>query len=436
MKKIYHKIKSLLKYGIKRYLKTKFSLVKIKLDLRELQIGRGGFVDDISLVFPSKINYGKPPIFFNQPNYIDIDAYDGRSISPDVYLYRLKSVSVIARTEFIIHEDTAFYPPVINPECDVFMAEIEGHAKIDFDQDIINISLIKKIVHVNRAISLFGQANGNYLHFLTETLTRLSLINRLSHLNDVVILIEDNLHPRFYEAVDLLNVNDYPVKRISPYTQVSVNDLYYISPISYTSPETRKLFQDGELDEPRMEQFIFSTDGLKCLREQASSVSGNYIVNPRQFNHRIENEFVYLERNLVNTGNGRLLLNQSSLTSILSTRGFNIIDSGYLNFSEQVSFLRHSELIVAPVGASLGNLIFCENSAKVVLVSPVYRGATFFYFSNLLSTLGHEIIFVLGKQSNESGIGLQEKYNRNFTAPVNLVIDAVDLFVNNLLHNQ
>ena len=62
---------------------------------------------------------------------------------------------------------------------------------------------------------------------------------------------------------------------------------------------------------------------------------------------------------------------------------------------------------------------------NVVVISPVFPGATFFYFANLLSCLGHNIIFVLGKQTVTQGVGYQEFYNRDFIAPINEVLSAV-----------
>ena len=444
------RLHSLFKFGIYRYIKTKLRMTKLEFSLVHLPDEPGSVSHDVKIIFHKKVNKGAKPIFRNLPKYIDGGIYDGSVLSPKVSCHSINNAHVVGRTEFIFKDKKAYFPGIIDPKADMFMAEIEGHASITDDFNSISISVIKGTRKIDRAVSLFGQANGNYLHFLTETLSRLAVLDSLDTFFDASLLIEDNLHPKFYEALELLNVNDLNVILISPYEMVLVEELLYISPICYTPPETRCMFTNGSLASARRDQFVFSKEGLELLRTKSVKICKNYVpsITKRMFSvkgkkhkntldtpgyifynneliHSSDTEFVFLERRGVTTGNGRLVVNQEYITHVLQNQGFICFDIADFSFKEQVMILRDSKIVVSPVGASLGNLIFCEPGMNVVVISPVFPGATFFYFANLLSCLGHNIIFVLGKQTVTQGVGYQEFYNRDFIAPINEVLSAV-----------
>jgi hypothetical protein len=449
------RLHSLFKFGIYRYIKTKLRMTKLEFSLVHLPDEPGSVSHDVKIIFHQKVNKGAKPIFRNLPRYIDGGIYDGSVLSPKVSCHSINNAHVVGRTEFIFKDKKAYFPGIIDPKADMFMAEIEGHASITDDFNSISISVIKGTRKIDQAVSLFGQANGNYLHFLTEILSRLAVLDSLDTFFDASLLIEDNLHPKFYEALELLNVNGLNVIRISPYEMVFVEELLYISPICYTPPETRCMFTNGSLASPRRDQFVFSREGLELLRTKSVKISKKYVpcvtkrtlgINAKKhkntldtpgyifYNHGLvhssDTEFVFLERRAVTTGNGRLVKNQDRIIHMLQNHGFICFDIADFLFEEQVMVLRDSKIVVSPVGASLGNLIFCEPGMNVVLISPVFPGATFFYFANLMSCLGHNVTFVLGKQAIEQGVGYQEFYNRDFTVPINEVLSAVHHYHN------
>ena len=63
----------------------------------------------------------------------------------------------------------------------------------------------------------------------------------------------------------------------------------------------------------------------------------------------------------------------------LKTQGFEIIDCGEMSIKDQAAAFAHAELIVAPHGGALTNLIFCRPGTKVVELlssnypNPCYR---------------------------------------------------------------
>lgn len=452
LEKLIMRVHRLFKFGIYRYLKYKlsvfvksFSRTKNTFNLTELPEEPGVVSLEVKNIFQETRSIEKKPKFCNLPEYIDSQIYDGKQLSPAVALHLINEVHVVGRTEFIIKGNKAYIPRVITPEADMFMAEIEGWASISENFQTLSLTTINAGIKVKKAVSLFGQANANYLHFLTETLTRLVVLDNENIHKEAVILIEDNLHPKFYDALSLLNINERPVIRVSPYEKVAVENLIYITPLCYTPPETRDWFQHHKLAPPRAEQFYFSKQGLELLRRKSVELSTQYLPYTKHLayspNSNVEMDYlitnlnnptrlsdikkVYLYRHAVTTGNGRLLKNQTNLVDLLTDIGFMNFDIAELPFYEQVHVLRNAQTVISPVGAALGNMIFCEPGVKVILLSPTYPGATFFYFTNLLSCLGHEVSYVLGKQDPTPGHGYQEFYNRDFTIPINMVLSEL-----------
>lgn len=395
-------------------------------------------------------SYSTPrPIFFGKLDCQDFSMYNGEHTSRSVHLHLLENVTVFGRTEFILKNDTLFYPPIIDPTRDAFMAELEGWGKISSDRKYFRLRRKSKGRKYKRAISLLGQCNGNYLHFLTEVLTRLTIADSRKDYDSFPLLIENNLHPRLYEALDLLNVKGREILRLSEYDPAHVDRLIYITPPCYTPPETRMWFERKLLDNPRSDQFSFSPDALRLLRQVASSVARDYVPfvsrdrflnnspqdrgmrwsdegflfqSPYQCLHSSDTRRFYCERRPASVGNGRLVKNEEAVISHLRARSFASVNLADFGFSEQVLMLQGSETVVSAVGAAVGNLIFVEPGVSVVLLSPTYPGASFFYFANLLGALGHSVTYVLGKQDSSETPNL---YNRNFWAPVGLLTVAL-----------
>lgn len=393
-----------------------------------------------------------PPIFLGETKGLDFSIYDGESTSPAVYLHQLDNATVFGRTEFVLVGDTLYYPEIVDPNKDAFMAELEGRGRITPDRKQFRLRVRGKGQRYPEAISLLGQCNGNYLHFLTEALTRLTIADRRAEYDRLPLVVEDNLHPRLYEALVLLNVKGREIFRIAEYEPAFFDRLVYITPPCYTPPETRKWFERKQLDTPRGSQFRFSPDALEILRMSAVSVAKDYVPYVSRSNflkangqesdrlhndndlgflfqshsltiHSSDAKNFYCERRAASVGNGRLVKNEEAVISHLRGRDFASVNLADFGFAEQVLILQGADAVVTAVGAAVGNLIFVEPGVNVILLSPTYPGASFFYFVNLLTALGHQITYVLGKQDPFEGDSL---YNRDFWAPVGLLTKALE----------
>jgi capsular polysaccharide biosynthesis protein len=423
-------------------------LIERRYRLQTLVNGVGSISKTVQLICESKKGQSKPPEFLAEFEGKSFAEYDGSFFSPAIYLHEVEGASVIGRTEFVLRDETLYFPHVVDVAHDVFMAELEGRAELTSSREL-KLAAWPRKRRVPEGLSLLGQCNGNYLHFLTEAMTRLALADQIPELDNVPLLVENNLHPKLYEALDLLNSKGREIIPVAEYEQVYVNRLFYITPPCYTPPETRTWFEHGRLAEVRRNQFVFSAEALKQLRQCCTKIAFHYVpagasvsadsfgwasVKARTGNaeftffvddrilHSAGLRRLFLERRAASVGNGRLVINEGELWKTLECHQFATINVADRSFAEQVAILSGAEVVVSAVGASLGNLIFAEPGVRAILLSPTYPGASYFYFANLLAALGHDITYVLGRQSSQ---GEKNPYNRNFWVPINLVVEAL-----------
>jgi capsular polysaccharide biosynthesis protein len=117
------------------------------------------------------------------------------------------------------------------------------------------------------------------------------------------------------------------------------------------------------------------------------------------------------------------MLGGDKIESILADFGFIAADPAALTFAEQVLLLQNVECVVAPIGAALANLIFAPPGRKVIALAPYYRGADYYYFSNLMGVLGRELYFILGAQIDQPEV---HRLNRDYMANVQALRGALE----------
>ncbi|BCH52899.1 glycosyltransferase family 61 protein [Agrobacterium vitis] len=75
---------------------------------------------------------------------------------------------------------------------------------------------------------------------------------------------------------------------------------------------------------------------------------------------------IYVSR--LDAGDVRRVVNEKAVCTLLESRGFEIITPGELSVKEQVVAFRDAEIIVAPHGAGLANLVYCQPGVKTRVI--------------------------------------------------------------------
>jgi len=319
---------------------------------------------------------------------------------PRLYAVLTENTKVLGGTDFFFSEGYAVHPDVYKPIRDVCPAELNGIVILENSFKTISICLEKELI-VTNAISLLGSCTGNYAHWLTETLPKLLIIDSIDAFNDYPLLVDSWIHPRFIETINLLGKNKRELIKVPRWRAVSVKSLISISPTSYTPPELRSFLQTKKLGKPDPNLFGFSKHGLHLLRKIA-------LRNVKK-DSKLENK-LYLTRSIQSTGNHRLLLNSSIIEDIVKSRGYKIVNPAELAFHEQVQLFSNATKVISPIGAAIANTIFSRRGCQVLALSPYYENANYYYFSNFMGVLGHELHYVLGEQKNSGAHILHNNY--------------------------
>lgn len=92
---------------------------------------------------------------------------------------------------------------------------------------------------------------------------------------------------------------------------------------------------------------------------------------------------VYLSRGSVRS---RPTQNEKSVRRLMARYGVEYVDTGTMTFDQQIEFFKDVEMIVAPTGAALTNLLFCPDATRVVIITA---GAHHFEtFTTIAATIG------------------------------------------------
>ncbi len=81
----------------------------------------------------------------------------------------------------------------------------------------------------------------------------------------------------------------------------------------------------------------------------------------------------------------RRVLNESEIWPVLEKAGFEKVDTDRMSFADQVEMFSRAEAVVAPHGAALTNLLFCQKHAKVLELFPQFGANAAIY---VLATAG------------------------------------------------
>lgn len=308
---------------------------------------------------------------------------------PKLEVSLIRDAVVVGGTNFIFKNSTAVHPDAYIPDRDVSPAELNGIADVNSSERTITICMANGR-SVEKAVSLLGSCTGNYAHWLTETLPKLLIVDGIEEFASYPLLVDSWIHPRFVESILLLGATERDLIHVKRWHSAKVGSLIDVTPTAYVPPEDRYFFENKRLGVPRAGDFTFSRVGLNLLRERALAAVHEKLGERHQK--------LYLYRAHESCGNARHVTNIDEIERLIQDYGYSMLDPAKLTFDEQVVAFSCAQKVVSPLGAALANTIFAPPGCKVVGLSPYYENANYYYFSNFMGALGHEMYYVLGRQ--------------------------------------
>lgn len=334
---------------------------------------------------------------------------------PKLEIVEFSNAFVFPATDFVVRNHTAIHSSYFVPSRDVCMGERFNAMKLLPKRTLIR-HMFDTQDEVDAAVSLVGQCTGNWGHWLTETLPKLLMVDAIDGYEQLPLLVDDWIHPNHFETIKLFNKHARDIVPVMLRRPVYVKKLVYVKPVCYAPPEYRSFVEHGKVDWVEPEIFTFSRSALDLVRTESGKLSSTAM--PQTAARKI-----LIERKSPPFGNGRAIINIADINAEAESRGFNIIEPSALPVLQQMAIFREAKVIVSPIGAALVNALFAKPGCKIIALAPHYAHAHFYYFSNLMAALGHDLYYVTGPQIEDSSA---HPLHRDFRIDIDIFRDAID----------
>lgn len=228
---------------------------------------------------------------------------------------------------------------------------------------VVGVPKINKLnPSFDEAILFSEKCSSNYFHWIFESMSKIKTIDQLPNAKNIPIIIDSSLPFQHYEMLKLV-FDDFEERKFISFSRYS--DAIHIQNLIIPEPP---IYLSDNWEKADIDRVLIGAEHLKYLvKKILGKINDNLGINSYKR--------IFLDR----SGNHRGLLNRQEVTETLEANGFKIVRPEKMLFEEQVKLFRNAEIIVAPSGAALSNIIFCKPKTKVVvLTSSIHQGDCIF----------------------------------------------------------
>ncbi|MFZ1026546.1 MAG: tetratricopeptide repeat protein [Limnoraphis robusta] len=206
--------------------------------------------------------------------------------------------------------------------------------------------------------------NGGYFHWMFDVVARLDLVQKVSEIEKIKVDKFVFTHcPNQYQ-IDSLEAVGIPADKI-------------IESFDYPHLKAKQVIVPNITQE-------FGISEWKCQYLRRAFL--NPKLRPEIHNYKR----IYIDRNKAGY---RKTINNEAVVQLLTKYGFQRVYLESLSIVEQAHYLNAAEVVVAPHGAGLTNLTFCNPGTKVIeIFSPGYVTPLYWFLSNICR-LEHYYLF-------------------------------------------
>lgn len=207
-----------------------------------------------------------------------------------------------------------------------------------------------QLSNINSAALISGRCTKNYFHWLIEYAPKIIRFAE-SKLKIDYLLVGRDMPKQHYEFLDFL-CHKYGLKyfKVEPNTHLKINTLYVPSQMTYIPDDPQyEYWESGSL---------YDQD-LQHINNLATEMKNSASLPP------LSDDFkrIYVTRK---SARSRSITNETELELIFKSKGFKIVDTSQLNFTQQVQLFQFADVIASPAGAAMANLVFCKPEAKII----------------------------------------------------------------------
>tara|TARA_B110000027_G_scaffold60861_1_gene65489 strand:- start:1595 stop:2683 length:1089 start_codon:yes stop_codon:yes gene_type:complete len=267
---------------------------------------------------------------------------------------------------------------------DVSFQQIKGHLNQNRNEVILNgTPKIKKIIH-GKMLVLAQGASGhfNYAHWLFDIIPKIILMSQHYKINKKDFYYFSKLNKFQKETLKLMNVN--------------INTKKFIDANKYRHVEADKLLA---VTHPNYfnKTFFYSHSNLPSwIILQLKKIFLKK--KPKMLNYKK----IFIDRSDSKTNHCKLI-NNKDVIMFLKKKKFKILKLSNLRFIDQVSIFNSCKIIIAPHGAGLANITFCEPKTKVVEIIPEHIKNYEYERISRINKLSHQFVYLRQIKNNNNG---------------------------------
>ena len=301
-------------------------------------------------------------------------------IDAKAYLFK----NMICFPSFILFynlkKSLAFVPSRYKIKQTKFSEEFHGFVRVNKARTSLRIlkKHLKQSSEIEAGINLLGSFN-NYWHFIIEQAPKIIIAAQLKIDNDIPLLIPKDLHPNFYEIIELLNDNRRKIIKLDPNCE-------------QTKPSYIKIKKLYDIGDHLINPYHTVDKNLKPdiainpvpIQDMVKQVFSHYKIKPKAD----ENVKLFLKRN----SHYRVSSDQDKLQDFAIKNGFQIFEPEKHSFKQQVEICSKASTFLGFSGAGCTNTIFLpKNVKKIILINRVNMGIVLI---NLWEQLLDNCIFI------------------------------------------
>jgi len=329
------------------------------------------------------IVYKEPPeqIYLKKPKVLGKFAgtlFEGKAFSPRVYVSIVDHAVITGGSNLVISRAG----DLLSDEMMDFSTEDFGikspYASFRFKDNVILSYKKKPNTHIKKGILLSCDHDNNYFHWLVEVLPKLLFIDDLKQFKDVPLLIPRGLHENLMVALNKININNHPIIIIDRGFAYHVDRLIFPSALSRVVDRYR-----GHPD--------FDTDivlSQKWIPRVAELLKKDVQTKKKTWRK------LYLTRRK----GLRALVNQEEIEQILSDHNFEIVELDNVSLENQIKLFSEVSVIVAPTGAALTNMLFCQPGTKVIIFMSNHETTNYCFWSYLGDIAKLDVKIIAGER--------------------------------------
>jgi len=286
----------------------------------------------------------------------------GYAFCPPAYVSQIENAVVFGGSSLVVTLDSIVLSDEL-VDFDTTEIGIKSPLIRSRQKDKVILEYKQSGVQIKDGIILSCDHDPNYFHWITECLPKLAFIDSLEQYKDAPLLIYKGLHKNLEQALKRVNKNKRRRIYLKPNHSYQVQNLIYPSALSRVVDRYQG---DPVFDRDIVLSHEWIQKVVRLLKGNVGSIQKPW-------------RKMYLTRRK----GLRSVENRVQVEQVMKKQGFEIIDLDGPSLDDQIWLFSQASIIVAPTGAALTNLLFCQPGTRVIILMSNHEVTNYYFWSNL-----------------------------------------------------